>query len=175
MTLPSAPGSVHYVQTPFHSTPPHRKIVITFRIDSLSDAIYSAKVDPEAWDPATFHVFIERRGDDLTNEFYRWGEPEGFYVLGSQDNDVVTIQVPLTVHNWTSVLGRQDVKEFNATLNDLAWVGIVWWNKLLWARSQYEVWNCTTQYCSITASSNGGFHSLSRINIHAITIPVMAN
>jgi hypothetical protein len=124
MTFPNTPGSVHYVQTPFRATSAHQKISITFRISSSSDAVYNGRVDPDAWDPATFHVFLERRGDDLTKEYFRWWAAEGVYVLGSQDNSVVTIEIPLSADKWISVFGHHNEAEFSNTLKDLGWVGI---------------------------------------------------
>jgi hypothetical protein len=126
MNIPSAPGWIGYVQTPYHPTAAPGKITITFRLNSSSGAAYNGQVDPRALNPATFHLFLERAGDDLTaaKEYYRWWALEGFYVLGSDDNGVVTIEVPLTFDKWTSALGHQSETGFNDTLNDLAWVGL---------------------------------------------------
>ena len=121
MRLPGDPGSLNYVQTPFSETSPHSKIILTFRVDSSTNVDYNGRVDPDAADPATFHLFLERRDDDFTNEYYRWWATG--YVLGSEDNTVVTIEAPLTASAWTSVYGHHNAAEFTDTLNHLGWVG----------------------------------------------------
>jgi hypothetical protein len=125
MAFPNVPGSVHYVQTPYNaaSSLPN-EVSITFRIESSKDAIYNGEVDPAAGNPATFHLFLERRGDNFTNEYYRWWADEGGYVLGSKDNSVVTIRVPLTADSWSSVYGQHNSAEFADALNNLGWVGM---------------------------------------------------
>jgi len=132
MPLPTAPGSVHYVQTPFQSSFAPKMITITFRLNSSQDAAYNGLVDPDAGDPATFHLFLERQGDDLTKECYRWWSKDGGYTLGSEDNSVVTIQVPLTSDRWTDVDGNHNEEEFNRTLNNLAWVGMTFGGRRYW-------------------------------------------
>lgn len=123
LQFPDPPHSIHYVQTPFHATVPLSHITMTFRIDSSANVSYNGKVDPLAWDPATFHVFIQRRGDNLQKDFYRWWASDGGHILGSHDNSVVTIVVPLDYRRWTSVFGHVDEQEFQNTLRDLGWVG----------------------------------------------------
>lgn len=139
MTLPGEPGSINYVQTPY--TPASlpnstaslpTEVSITFRIDSSSGAVYNGEVDPAAVDPATFHLFLERQGDDFTQDYYRWWADTGGYVLGSKDNSVVTIEVPLTPDKWSSVYGHHDSAEFAATLKNLAWVGITFGGDNFW-------------------------------------------
>jgi hypothetical protein len=132
LTLPDAAGSVHYVQTPFRASVPATKVSITFRVNSSSDASYNGRVDPACVDPATFHLFLERRGDDLTNENYRWWSAEGGYILGSEDNTAVTLEVPLTSDKWTNVYGAHNEAEFNKTLSALGWVGITFGGRNYW-------------------------------------------
>lgn len=121
--IPNSGGSLQYVQTPFRASTRHNLLSITFRIDA-NGAAYNGRVHPDAWDPATIRLFIERRGDDLRKEFYRWWASGHAYVLGSKDNTVVTIEVPLSPDYWTSVYGHHDAAEFTATLNDIGYVGI---------------------------------------------------
>jgi hypothetical protein len=130
--LPDAPGSIHYVQTPYTPSSLPTKVSITFRIDSSSNAVYNGEVDPAAVDPATFHLFLERRGDNFTNEYFRWWAGAGAYVLGSKDNSVVTLEVPLTADNWTSVYGHHNDAEFADTLNNLGWVGMTFGGRNFW-------------------------------------------
>lgn len=131
--LPDAAGSIHYVQTPYNaSSPLPTKVSMTFRIDSSPDAVYKGEVDPSAGNPATFHLFLERRGDNFRKEYYRWWAGDGGYVLGSNDNSVLTIEVPLTADKWTSVYGHHNNAEFVDTLNNLGWVGITFGGRNYW-------------------------------------------
>lgn len=132
MMLPNAPGSIHYVQTPFTAPSLPAHVSITFRIDSSANAVYNGDVDPGAGNPATFHLFLERRGDDFMHEYYRWWAGDGGYVLGSKDNSVVTVEVPLTADAWTSVYGHHNSAEFVETLNNLGWVGMTFGGANYW-------------------------------------------
>jgi len=101
---------------------------VTFSIDASSDAVYNAAIyssrnNSTDTNPATFHLFLERAGDDLTKEYYRWWA-DTTYVFGSADNQTITIVVPLTGDHWTDVFGRYDEAEFATALRDLAYVGL---------------------------------------------------
>ena len=132
LMFPNMPGSIHYVQTPFTASSLPTKVSITFRIDSSADAVYNGEVDPAAGNPATLHLFLERRGDKFTNQYYRWWADDGGYVLGSRDNSVVTIEVPLTSDHWSSVYGQHSSAEFAGTLNNLGWVGMTFGGSNYW-------------------------------------------
>jgi hypothetical protein len=131
MPLPSSSGHLNYVKTPYSPTKIATQVKVTFRVDSSSDVIYDS-VDPAARNPATFHLFLERRGDDLTKPNYRWWSGDGGYTLGSQDNSTVTITVPLRPEYWTNVNGQCDATEFNQTLQDLAFVGMTFGGQDSW-------------------------------------------
>lgn len=132
ISLPSAPGSIKYLQAPYSASSLPSAVSITFRIDSSPGVIYNGKVDPAAVDPATFHLFLERRGDDFRHEYYRWWACNDGYVLGSKDNSEVTINVPLTADRWTSVGGHHDSAEFAETLQNLGWVGMTFGGANFW-------------------------------------------
>ena len=134
MEIPPTPGFVGYVQTPFRTSVRHRKISITFCVASSRNAVYNGRVDPANINPATFHLFFERLGDDLSakDEYYRWWALGGGYILGSHDNTVVTIEAPLTSDQWIDVLGRRNDAEFNAALNKIGWVGISFGGTYYW-------------------------------------------
>lgn len=132
IAFPNAPGSIHYVQTPYTAPSLPSEVSITFRIDSSENAVYNGAVDPAAGNPATFHLFLERRGDNFTNEYYRWWAGDGGYVLGSKDNSVVTIEVPLTADCWSSVYGHHNSAKFADTLNNLGWVGMTFGGRNSW-------------------------------------------
>jgi hypothetical protein len=132
MMFPDVPGSIHYVQTPYTASSLPAEVSITFRIDSSADAAYNGEVDPAAGNPATFHLFLERRGDNFTNEYYRWWADDGGYVLGSKDNSVITIEAPLTADKWSSVYGHHNSVEFADMLKNLGWVGMTFGGKNYW-------------------------------------------
>ncbi len=133
VAVPTAPGVLRYIQTPYRATVPHEKISITFRVDSSSDATYNGALSHIAANPATVHIFLERRGDDLTKDNYRWWSQESGYVLGSADNSLVHIEVPLTSDKWTNVFGRHGEAEFKRALDDLGWVGVTFGGRNVWA------------------------------------------
>ena len=53
--------------------------------------------------PASVHLLIQRRGDDLTREFYRWWSNPLAILLEEGEH---TILVPLTPDQWSSVDGK---------------------------------------------------------------------
>ena len=123
--IPAAPGSVHYVQVPFNVTEDltGKTLTLTFRMVS-NDPVYNASVDPHVYGPASFHLFLEHRNDNFTNEYYRWWCSAGAYTLGTQDNQTITLSCPLTYTSWSSVYSKVDQAQFTATLNNLGGVGV---------------------------------------------------
>jgi hypothetical protein len=125
--MPIAPAVISYLKSPARLTTIPKTISLTFRVESTNPvynaAIYSKTNNSTDANPATFHLFLERNGDDLTKEFYRWwGDTR--YEFGSNDNQTLNIEIPLMSDHWTDVLGNKDSNEFLATLNDLAYVGL---------------------------------------------------
>lgn len=125
LTLPGPTGAVEYLQVPFTAgniLP--SSITATFRVDS-TNAVYNGLISSTPCsNPATMHLFMERRGDNGTQDYYRWWADTGGYVFGSKDGQNVTLTVPLTYTNWSSVFGHQDPAQFQATLGNLMAVGI---------------------------------------------------
>ena len=123
--IPAAPGSVHYVQVPFNVTEDltGKTLTLTFRMVS-DHPIYNANVEPGESGPASFHLFLEHRNDDFTNQYYRWWCIAGGYTLGTQDNRTITLSCPLTYSAWLSVYGKVDETQFTNTLKNLGSVGV---------------------------------------------------
>jgi hypothetical protein len=125
--FPAAGGEVAYVNVPFSSTEKieDATLSMTFRVVSSSPA-YGFPSATLSGAPA-LHLFMERYGDDFTAvgdmQYYRWWCGSGAYVLGSNDNQIVTVSCPLSSKAWSSVYGRTDEGEFQATLSNLQWVG----------------------------------------------------
>lgn len=123
IALPGPSANIQYVQVPFSSVATPKQISVSFEVLSAG-AVYNGKIDPACSNPATFHLWLERRGDNGTQDFYRWWADNGQYVFGSADNQLHTMTVPLTYDQWSSVFGHQDAAQFAATLANLNAVGI---------------------------------------------------
>ena len=123
--IPTAPGSVHYVEVPFTATKglAGKTFSVTFRMVS-NKPVYNANVEPGESGPATFHLFFEHLNDNFTNQYYRWWCDSVGYTLGTQDNQTVTLSCPLTYTSWLSVYGLRDEAKFADTLKHIGWVGV---------------------------------------------------
>lgn len=123
--IPAAPGSVHYVVAPFNATEDltGMTLTITFRVVSSQPA-YSANVEAGESGPPSFHMFLERSNDDFTNQYYRWWCSAGGYLLGTQDNQTITLSCPLNYTSWSSVYNQSDQAHFTDTLKNLGGVGV---------------------------------------------------
>jgi hypothetical protein len=122
--LPSQPGLVAYLKTPFQTTTLPTSVSVTFEVVS-NEPQYNGAVDPSDTNPAHFHLFFERKDDEsLTNPAYRWWCGQGGYQLGSNDNHTLTLTCPLTYDHWTDVHGATDPALFADALQNVAWVGL---------------------------------------------------
>lgn len=126
--IPNAPAVLGYLVSPAHLTSTPQAISLTFKVEN-SDAAYNAAIHSSSnnstdTNPASFHLFLERRNDDVTDRskagYRQWGDVG--YVFGSADNQTITIVVPLTDEHWSNVFGEHT--GLAATLNDLAYVGL---------------------------------------------------
>jgi hypothetical protein len=115
-------GHVNYVQTPFSATTTPTSVTITFKVESASPQY--VVVDTTDIPPATFRLFFEQQNDELTNANGRWWYDEIIYNLGSQDNQTLTVTVPLTPDQWTNVDGEQNPQAFSAALANIGSVGM---------------------------------------------------
>lgn len=120
--LPTQPNHINYVETPFQSTGAPTTISISFRVDSSSPQY--VVMDPADKPPATFRLMIEKQGDDLTDPNGRWWADDFIYNLGSEDNQTLSVVVPLTSDNWSNVDGQHDATAFADALKNVGWVGV---------------------------------------------------
>jgi hypothetical protein len=125
-----AGGHVNYVQTPFNATTTLHNVSITFRVESAAPQ-YEV-LDPGDILPATIHVFIEQRNDDLVDPNGRWWAYASLYNLGSQDNTTITLVVPLAPDQWSNVYGKSDPNAFYAALGNVGWIGVTCGGQYLW-------------------------------------------
>jgi len=122
-------GHVNYVQTPFRVTTTLQNVTMTFRVES-DQPLYDV-IDRTDHPPATFHIFFEQRNDDLIEPNGRWWV-HGGYNLGSQDNQTITLTVPLTSDQWSNVDGQTDPKDFAAAWANVGWIGVTFGGQFFW-------------------------------------------
>ena len=120
--FPDGDGHVNYIQTPFRVTETPHSIRITFKVES--DSAQYKVIDSNDTLPATIHMFFEQQNDDLRELDGRWWSFDSGYNLGSQDNDTITLVVPLTPDKWANVHGQHDSNAFYAALNNVGWIGV---------------------------------------------------
>ena len=106
-------NSVGYV-TETHSGPVSHSVSMTFQIVTTGAPVfnYVMESDNTCNTPATVRLFLERKNDDLAEEFYRWWANPVGYELQPTSGDV-TMTVPLTPDQWSSVYGK--IGNYNAT------------------------------------------------------------
>jgi hypothetical protein len=96
--------SVHYLLTKAGGSLAGRSFRMTIEISGSAE--FRSKLEPTniCERPASVRLLVERRGDDLTKEFYRWwSNPQAIILATGQHS----ITVPLTPDQWSSVLGKK--------------------------------------------------------------------
>ncbi len=126
-SIPSDPGSVHYVQVPFMGglgTIEGQTLTVSFILHSANPK-YSAQVESGESDPAMMHLFIERLNDNFStaDQYYRWWCRTTEYILGTNDNVKITLSCPITQVNWSSVYGLSDETNFSDAMKNVGWIG----------------------------------------------------
>jgi len=125
-TFPNLPGHVNYMQAAEPVPSPHQ-LTIVFEIDSTG-AVYG-QADPGDHNPATFHIMIQRAGDNYSGQgaydfyrlWYRWDvTTNNLDVFANQGP--ITITVPLNdPTQWGSVFGHTPTEQqFQDTLANIA-------------------------------------------------------
>ena len=106
-------NSVNYVINSY-SGPATHSVSMTFQIvtTGVPTFNYIMETDNTCVTAATVRLFLERKNDDLSQEFYRWWANPMVYDLQPTSGDV-TMTVPLTPDQWSSVYGK--VGNQNAT------------------------------------------------------------
>jgi hypothetical protein len=90
---------------------------------------YAMDSDNTCTTPATVRLFLERRNDNFSAEFYRWwANPTAYDLQPTSGN--VTLTVPLAPDQWSSVYGKAGNYDataragFQDALTDLERVGM---------------------------------------------------
>jgi len=124
-------GHVNYVETPFRaSTNVLHNVHISFVVQS--DAPKYHVMDETDKPPATVHVFFEQQNDNLVEPNGRWWADPSKYNLGSDDNDEITMTIPLTPASWTNVYSKSDSKSFYESLQNVGWIGVTFGGQDFW-------------------------------------------
>lgn len=98
--------SLNYV-TNSYSGPATDSVSMTFQILTTGTPTFNYVMDSDntCATPATVRLFLERRNDDFSEEIYRWwANPIGYTLQPTSGN--VTLTVPLTPDQWSSVYGK---------------------------------------------------------------------
>jgi hypothetical protein len=128
--FPADPGSVHYVSVPYNQSAAHRSVSITFRITTTGAPFYNSLDTGCNNTPAHVRLYLQRQNDDMRSDGNRWWSNPASYELGSNDNQTITIEVPLTAEKWSGLSGQfghsslQSQQWFQNTLSNLGRVGM---------------------------------------------------
>jgi hypothetical protein len=122
--------SVNYVTNSYTESVSHN-VSMTFQILTTGAPTFNYMMETgnTCATSATVRLFLERKNDDLTQEFYRWWSNPTVYDLQPTPGNI-TLSVPLTPDQWSSVFGRfgnqnaTTLKGFQDALGDLGHVGM---------------------------------------------------
>jgi len=109
LLLPSGCASFSY------SGPARQSVSMTFQILTTGAPTfnYVMETDNTCATPAAVRLFLERRHDDFSDEFYRWwANPIAYQLQPTSGN--VTLTVALTPDQWSSVYGKFGDDDANA-------------------------------------------------------------
>jgi hypothetical protein len=110
--------SVHYVTTQYSLGATHSAMTAKIRLTFDPGTSFNYKMQPDntCTTPANVRLFFQRKNDDMQGEFYRWWSNPVSYELGSSETGTgITMTVPLTPDQWSSVngkFGNQDAEVF---------------------------------------------------------------
>lgn len=128
--FPVDPGSVHYVSVPYNQSVQHKSVSLTFRVTTSEAPFYNSLDTGCNNTPAHVRLYLQRRDDDMQSDGYRWWSNPASYELGTNDNQVITIEVSLTADKWSGLYGEfghssaQARQWFQATLSNLGRIGM---------------------------------------------------
>lgn len=101
--------SVHYVTTQYSLGATHSAMTAKIRLTFDPGTSFNYKMQPDntCTTPANVRLFFQRKNDDMQGEFYRWWSNPVSYELGSSETGTgITMTVPLTPDQWSSVNGK---------------------------------------------------------------------
>lgn len=104
--FPNTPGSVHYVDVPYAQITVHHSLTMTFKIVTAGVPVFNSLDTGCGENPAHVRLYFQRQNDDMATDGYRWWSNPVSYQLGSSDNTLVTLTVPITPDKWSGVYGE---------------------------------------------------------------------
>jgi hypothetical protein len=122
--------SVNYVTNSYTESVSHN-VSMTFQILTTGAPTFNYMMETgnTCATSATVRLFLERKNDDLSQEFYRWWANSAIYDL-QPTSENVTMTVPLTPDQWSSVYGKPGnlnattLAGFHDALTNLGHVGM---------------------------------------------------
>jgi hypothetical protein len=122
--------SVNYVTNSYTESVSHN-VSMTFQILTTGAPTFNYMMETgnTCATSATVRLFLQRKNDDLSQEFYRWWANSAIYDL-QPTSENVTMTVPLTPDQWSSVYGKPGnlnattLAGFHDALTNLGHVGM---------------------------------------------------
>lgn len=120
--------SVHYLITNSPTLSKGSMLIVAGRIEITGQPQFHFETQPEntGTAPASVRLFIQRKNDNLSSDFYRWWSNPRHKVL---QEGLIRFRVPLTPSNWSSVFGHKGdanqatINGFTDCLTDTAHIG----------------------------------------------------
>ena len=126
--FPTKPSEVHSLAVPYGQNVIHKTMTITFKITSVNpiyDGILGDKSNTCAT-PANFHLYFQAQNPNMSGDGGRWWSAAS-YTLGSRDNTIITLSVPMDAYHWSGVFGESGAKAtsaFNEAWKNVGGIGI---------------------------------------------------
>lgn len=127
----ACPG-VHYLVTNTPGAISGKSITVTGHIEITGAPVFHYQTEPgnTCISPTSYaHLFIQRAGDNLASEYYRWWSNPVAISIGPGRSDF-SVTVPMLPYSWSDVYGKQGnsspgaVAGFNAALANSARIGM---------------------------------------------------
>jgi len=139
--FPNQNSSANYITVPYQATEniEGKTFSLTFEVESNSPT-YGLS-DPSSYGPISLHLFLQRYGDDMSGSgvyaYYRWLCGDSGYILGSADNQIITVSCLLVSTSWSGVIGGSDSTDFQDTLDNMGRVGFTLGGSGGWGHGVY--------------------------------------
>jgi hypothetical protein len=121
----NCPG-VHYVMRGHNNSAKYGGLLsMTFEIETTGDPKFNYKLEKDntCEIPAHVRAMLQKRNDDMYERNGRfWANPIAWKLKAT--NGTVTLNIPLTIENWSNVSGQRDKEGFQRLLANLGRVGI---------------------------------------------------
>jgi hypothetical protein len=117
---------VHYVMRGHNNSAKYGGLLsMTFEIETTGDPKFNYKLEKDntCEIPAHVRAMLQKRNDDMYERNGRfWANPIAWKLKAT--NGTVTLNIPLTIENWSNVSGQRDKEGLQRLLANLGRVGI---------------------------------------------------